>query len=505
MQKLIRNALFLIVYTILAIPLGYLVRLLLSQYLTIEEFGLFYAIIGFFGLIGIFNDLGFSDSQIYFLPKYLQRNEYNKIKAAIKVQFINQFITTLLIGILIFLGANYLSHYFFHFENATPIIITMIVYFIASDFLKNTQTAFAAFQERTIIGSSEFIRLASTVITLFLAFSFFHVEGLIIVAWIWVIIHISIAVIYSVIFVKQHPKIFMAGDYPIKDIYKEFIPFSINILLVNSASVIFPATTSVLLTYLRGVKEVALYNIAEPISNILLAIVTPLASLLFPLSSQLDERKDYISIQKIINGILNLGVFILLPLVVTLAYYSDEIISILFGNKFIGASPSVKVFTIYVFVTVINKFIFNIVVGLGIQTARTKLICTAALVNTLTAFILIPPYGSMGAIISVTISQIVLLIGGIFLLKKKISFILPVNNYFKMLFLLACYIILQICLKQISDSNLFGQVMITSVKVCIGLVLYYSIGTHFLKIVDIKTIIGIINTNFPKISEYFKK
>lgn len=504
MQKLIRNAFFLTVYTVLAIPLGYLVRLQFSQYLTIEEFGLFYAIIGFFGLIGIFNDLGFSDTQIFFLPKYLQNKEYHKIKAAIKVQLLNQLVTTLLISAVIFFGANYLSHNFFHYDNATPIILLMIIYFIASDFFKNTQTLFTAFQERTIIGSSEFIRLSLTTITLFLAFNIFRVEGLMIVAWIWTIIYIFIAVIYSVIFVKQHPEIFKAGYYPIREIYKEFIPFSISILLINSASVIFPATSSFLLTYFRGVREVALYNIAEPISNILLTFVTPLSSLLFPLSSQLDELKDQASILKLINSILNLGVFILLPLIATLVFYASESITFLFGSKFLAASTALQIFAFYVLFTVLNKFIFNIITGLGMQSKRTRLIYIAAIINTLLAFFLIPVYGVVGAVISITISQLVLFTGGVWILNNKIHFSLPLINYCKMLVLLIGYILIELLFKQISSVYTESQFVLFILKATTGICLYYAIGIFIFKITDLRVILNIITRNFPLFDKYVK-
>jgi len=83
-KAFIKNSTILTTYALISIPLGYAVRLLYANNLSIAEFGLFYALLNFFGFVGVFNDLGFSETQRYFIPRYLAKNEFHKVKAAIK-------------------------------------------------------------------------------------------------------------------------------------------------------------------------------------------------------------------------------------------------------------------------------------------------------------------------------------------------------------------------------------------------------------------------------------
>ena len=49
--------------------LGYIARVLLARNLTVEEFGLFYAVFAFLGLIGTYRSLGFDKAKLSYSRK----------------------------------------------------------------------------------------------------------------------------------------------------------------------------------------------------------------------------------------------------------------------------------------------------------------------------------------------------------------------------------------------------------------------------------------------------
>ena len=75
-QKFVKRGFWLYLFTFLAAPFSYLVRVIISRDLNVHDFGLFYGIISLLTLLSALNDLGATESLNYFLPKYLIKKEY---------------------------------------------------------------------------------------------------------------------------------------------------------------------------------------------------------------------------------------------------------------------------------------------------------------------------------------------------------------------------------------------------------------------------------------------
>lgn len=73
-------------------PAGYLIKLMVSRELSVEDIGLVYSIIGFIGLLSAFNDLGLTEALQYYLPQYMIDKEYGKAKTILIVTWIVQFL-----------------------------------------------------------------------------------------------------------------------------------------------------------------------------------------------------------------------------------------------------------------------------------------------------------------------------------------------------------------------------------------------------------------------------
>ncbi|XRP97096.1 oligosaccharide flippase family protein [Methanocaldococcus sp. 16A] len=59
----------------LAAPIGYAVRMLYSHEIPkLEVVGLFYAVLDFYAILGIFRDLGLSSALVRFIPEFLHKN-----------------------------------------------------------------------------------------------------------------------------------------------------------------------------------------------------------------------------------------------------------------------------------------------------------------------------------------------------------------------------------------------------------------------------------------------
>ena len=69
-KKLITKGFWVYFFTFFTAPIGYLLRMLVSNTLTVAEVGIFYSVLGLMALIATYNDLGLTESLMYFIPKH---------------------------------------------------------------------------------------------------------------------------------------------------------------------------------------------------------------------------------------------------------------------------------------------------------------------------------------------------------------------------------------------------------------------------------------------------
>jgi O-antigen/teichoic acid export membrane protein len=67
-------------FMILIAPVGYIIKVLVSNALSVEEIGIFYSVLGLIVLLSSYNDLGLTEALMYFLPNYWIEKKYNEFK-----------------------------------------------------------------------------------------------------------------------------------------------------------------------------------------------------------------------------------------------------------------------------------------------------------------------------------------------------------------------------------------------------------------------------------------
>ncbi len=136
-QKFVKKWFWIYFFTFLTGPIGYIIKIIISHDLSVWEVGMIYGVISFVGLLGAFNDLGCTESLNYFLPKYIIKNEYWKAKYLLRLTFIVQIFSSILIATTLFFIAPWLAHVYFD----EPLIIDILriswLYFINTSTLQS--------------------------------------------------------------------------------------------------------------------------------------------------------------------------------------------------------------------------------------------------------------------------------------------------------------------------------------------------------------------------------
>ena len=74
-RHFVQSSMFVFMLQIAGVFIGYLLRLTLTRTMTVEEYGLLYAVMAFTGIFILFRDLGLNSAMIKFIPEFLYRKE----------------------------------------------------------------------------------------------------------------------------------------------------------------------------------------------------------------------------------------------------------------------------------------------------------------------------------------------------------------------------------------------------------------------------------------------
>ena len=159
----------------LTAPVGYLIKVLVSNTLSVEDIGIFYSVLGLITLVSAYNDLGLTEALQYFLPKYWLNKEYNHYKTILYVTFALQLITGVGIALALYFGADWLALHHFGSPAAAEVIKTLCWYFVGVNFLQAFQSVFISFQD---VASNNIANTANLYSTLIFVFIFWLMQGL---------------------------------------------------------------------------------------------------------------------------------------------------------------------------------------------------------------------------------------------------------------------------------------------------------------------------------------
>ncbi len=97
-EKFLKKGFWLYLFSFIIAPIGYIIKIIISDNLSVSDMGVLYAVISFITLVSAFNDFGMSESIKYFLPKFTKEKRYDKVKTIIFYAFLTQMATGLVLA-----------------------------------------------------------------------------------------------------------------------------------------------------------------------------------------------------------------------------------------------------------------------------------------------------------------------------------------------------------------------------------------------------------------------
>ena len=437
-KRILRGGSIILLFNTLVLPLGYIIRLLYARTLSIEQFGLFYAVMSFFIILTTYNDLNLGYSVIYYLPKYLHKKDYKSCwNLYVYNQIVSIIVTLIFSCIVIFLAPFLVSHYF-RVSYGLPLIYVFIFFFLANSIVSTIHNLFYGLQQEEYYSLKEFLRLFFTVLFSVVLWLFKR-DSLYTYAIAWSSAYGLTALIYIGILLRKNNFLINKITWD-SSLARKMIAYSFPTLITTVIGT-FATADIIFLTILRGVKEVGIYNIILPIVSIAGILLTPISSFFYPFISHLRETQKEKTSQ-IIEQLLHYVPFVVLYFSLFIFIFPNTSVTLLFGAKWALYTrlPLQIMCVSSVFLQLFN-YLSIISLSLGLVKQRLMISAITTTLHILVSYILINSFGILGAVIANLLSYgIYTFLYGI-LLRKKVDFKFPFLFYGKIL-LFSCVLFL---------------------------------------------------------------
>lgn len=493
LKKALRGTIIVLVFSFLAYVLGYFIRMLLARNLTVEEYGLFYAIFGFLSFFTLFTGLGTRDALAKYIPEWLTKKDKKKIKSAIVFVFILVVITSGIICSILFFSSNFLAQEYFHTWDAVLPLQLMLISFFLTSVLLVFSMLFVGYQRQLFYSLIEFVKNITILIGISIGFYF----GLRILSPVYAFVgsYAISVLLFGVIFhIKCFPGFFKIGFEFDRDLYKKVIRYGTYLILVNIAALIIGYIDIISITYFRNLTEVGYYNIALPTAYSLLFFSSAIFAVLLPMSSELRARKDRKRLNEGVSLLYRYALLIVLPFVLMFFMFSKEIINILFGAKYLPAQPALSILSIGVLFYIFSNINNTLFYSFDKPKTASKVSFVGAGFNLVINLILVPQIGFVGAAISSAVCFFIMFMFSLKLISRNITIKDIWGNILRtllsgMIFILAIYILKHL----IALPALLEMIIIIAISAAV-----YAGMVLALRITSIKEIKGLIRQVVPK-------
>jgi len=334
-SKLIKKSFWLYLFMILTAPIAYLIKVIASNQLSVEDFWIFYSILWLIWLISVYNDLWLTEALQYYLPKYWIEKKYNNYKTIIYITFFIQIISWVIIGLLLYSWASWLAINHFHSENAIIVIKLFSLYFLLINFLQAFGSFYTSFQDTLSSSLVDAIRI-SAILTFTIIFRLNNTLNTVTfsLSWIiWLILAISVSVI---IFIKKYSYTLKLWKLEIsKSLMKTQFKYAFWVFLAANVWTLFGQVNQQVVINALWAKAAWYYANFLSLITVYVIITSPVLSLLFPIVTELITKNDNHKLEMLQNIMYKYFSVFALSISWIFMVFGKELAAILFGVKFI--------------------------------------------------------------------------------------------------------------------------------------------------------------------------
>lgn len=429
LAKVGKGASLLFIGTMLGMVFGFLMRIVIARFYSVEDYGIFSLYYSFLLIFGSVGALGLRDGLNRYIGYYTGKKEEEKIDPTIKWGITFGAISGIILGVVLILTSGYIApilsedpNFVFYLRIVGLTTPFLVIFYVILSVFRGFERA-----KETIIFSSIGKQLLILIGVSTVGLMAFPFEIMILAVSVAVII---ITIVLYIYYQKRIKKFVTKSSdfFSNSQIGKNLLLFSLPLLLVSIMAKVMAYTDTMMLAYFQTEIEVGLYNAAKPISLFIKTGLTVSIFIYQPLVARLYAQKRYEENDVIYTSLTKWVLFITTPIAICFILYPKVVLSV-FGADYSMAASALQVLSImYLFRNLAGPF-HSTLIGYGKSKFVMYINFSSAFLNVLFNLILIPIYGILGAaiataatIISATIIKSIQVykISGIHVLKIEI-------------------------------------------------------------------------------------
>lgn len=383
-EKLIKKWFWLYFFSFLVAPASYLIKLFISNSISVADVWVLYSVISLITLLNTYNDLGLTESLQYFLPRFLVKKQYNYVKTSIYLSLAAQIFTALIIAFILRFAAPWLATHYFHSENAVIALKYFCFYFLWINLFQTLQSIFISIQDTFSNQLIEFVRQWSIVwFTILFFFTWKASVEWYSLNWVlWLAMWIIIALI---LFRKRYSKELLQWKFEYeKEVAKDYVKYALRCFLWLEISVVFGNLIQQFVIIFLWAEPAWYYTNFTSLFAIVNFLVWPILQLIFPMVSEIIAKKDHGKLKLIYSFFYTYLTLALILLISFLIPLGKEVWYILLWTKFAFSWVLLSYWVIFALFSMFTWFNFNVLAWMWKIKERVKFMWIALIVSLIT-------------------------------------------------------------------------------------------------------------------------
>jgi len=480
-KRAIRASLFAFVSALFVAVIGYLIRIILARNLSVEDYGLYFAVFAFVSFVLFFRDFGLGSALIKYIAEYRVKSQHPEIKTSIYSVFYSLLAFSLIYGLLLFFGAPYISTYYFKDERALLLLYFFIAYILFSALTIFLKSIFQGFQKIKTFSMVEVVRMIFVLILILiflkLDYNIYSPIFAQVISWILVFL------MFLPFFFKTFPY-FKYRTKNLLSITKNLYSFGFAVTFTQIGSKIISRADTLMLTYFTSLTDVGIYNVVLPSALLFLFFGTSISTILYPMVSELWAKKDKKRLSEGIQLVYKYTFIIAIPLFLAFFAFSQVFIRLMFGEGYIGGVLTFQILLLGILFYLVAGINNNILAGIGKPKIVTKIILLTAGINIILNLIMIPLFGISGAGIATSFSYVLVMVMSTRSVSSYVQLSIPWKEWIKTFLIGGIFLVVIYSIKEFLNINIWLKVII-SISIASAI---YLLSLYVLKIIDVQEI-----------------
>lgn len=378
----------------------YVYRVIMSHFLTLHEFGVLSAALPYQSFVLLFTSMSITPTVSKFTSQYKIESE-EKIFNVFSLLLLG-FVTG---GILYIFAPGIASFFGTEFKDAVYILKIFSGALPFAVLLSICTGIFLGFHKARLMGAVLLVYQCIMLVISYILVQYLGLQG----APLGILFSYIISSVFAVVLVKKFEITPGISFTEIAKIFRFALPVLVGVLglwgLLN--------VDTLILARFVPAESVGVYGQAYPTARLVFGFSAALSALLIPKVSELIQKGE--DTHSSITRSFEVCALVTVPITITIAAFSQEILYVLFGNA--AGFKSLQILSVGMLMYSLFFVGYSALQGLGHPEYSMGIAAGCALCNIILCFVLIPRFGIVGAATATSISCFLGLISALILLK----------------------------------------------------------------------------------------